>query len=80
MTFYVDGLMPSTRTIVARFREEQPRFELTFERLDQHAHDEGDAFRARLNALRKISSNQTQSYDQRRTPANPSRTVKPTPR
>ena len=52
MTFYVDGLMPNIRTIVARFRENEFRHDMTFELLIQFAKDEGDAARARLEVLR----------------------------
>lgn len=52
MTLFVDDLLPETRTIVARFREQQPRYELTYEHLVQYARDEGDACRAR-NPTRK---------------------------
>ena len=46
MTLFVDGLAPTTRTIVARFRENEPRSSLTFDRLVQFAQDQGDAYRA----------------------------------
>ena len=52
MTFYVYGLMPNIRTIVARFRENEFRHDMTFERLIQFAKDEGDAARARIEPLR----------------------------
>ena len=47
MTHFIDGLSPTIRTIVARFREDTPRWEVTYERLVQFARDEGDAYRAR---------------------------------
>ena len=50
MTFFVDGLQPELRTTVARYREDQPRHEMTLERLVHHAQDEGDALRARIIA------------------------------
>lgn len=47
MNVFVDGLSSVIRTIVARYRESVPRYELTYERLVQFARDEGDAYRAR---------------------------------
>ena len=52
MTFYVEGLMPNIRTIVAQFRENEFCHDMTFERLIQFEKDEGDAARARIEALR----------------------------
>ena len=46
MTFFVNGLLPEIQPRVIRFREEQPRYDLTFERLVQTARDEGNATRA----------------------------------
>lgn len=42
MTVFVDGLDNSIRTFVARFRDNEARYEMTFERLVQFAKDEGD--------------------------------------
>lgn len=39
MTFYFDRSFPSIRSIVAPFREDQPRHEMTYERVVQLAHD-----------------------------------------
>ena len=47
MNVFVDGLLPVTRTLVARFRESAGR-STTFEQLVAFARDEGDAYRARL--------------------------------
>lgn len=55
MTCYVDGFLPSIRTVVARFPGNQPRYEMTYERLLQFARDVGHAFHARANALRRIT-------------------------
>ena len=52
MTFYVDGLMPNIRTTVARFRENEFRQDMTFERLIQIAKDEGDEALARIEFFR----------------------------
>lgn len=35
MTVFVDGLDNSIRTVVARFRDNESRYEITFERLVQ---------------------------------------------
>ena len=48
MTIFIDGLNPSIRTLVARYREQQSRHDLTFQQLVQYARDEGEAYRARL--------------------------------
>lgn len=48
MTIFIDGLNPTIRTLVARYREQQGRHELTFQQLVQYARDEGEAYRARL--------------------------------
>ena len=42
VTFFIDGLRPENMTLVARFRENQYRQDLTLERLIQFAQDEGD--------------------------------------
>jgi hypothetical protein len=57
MTFYVDGLLPCIKTLVARFRESEYRYHMTFERLMQHAKDEGDAFRSRNEHIRPAGRN-----------------------
>ena len=59
MTFFVNGLLPSIQTIVARYRESQSRRDLSYEELVQFAQDEGDSHRARTSNLRvaKIVSN-----------------------
>ena len=54
MTFFVDGLHPTTQSIVARYRESQPRKQLSFEQLILHARDEGEAYRARTNNIRVV--------------------------
>lgn len=50
INLFIDGLDPSIRTLVARYREETPRDELSYERLVQVAQDEGDSHRARTGA------------------------------
>ena len=57
MTFYVDGLMPKIRTIVARFCENEFRKYMTFQRLIQFAKDEGDAAQARIEYLIPTGTN-----------------------
>ena len=57
MTIFVDGLQPEIRTTVARYREDQPRYEMTLERLIHHAQDEGDALRARISAEQSRNNN-----------------------
>ena len=52
MSFYADGLVPNIRTIVVRFRENEFRHNMTFERLIQFAKDEGEAARARYETLK----------------------------
>ena len=56
MTFFVNGLMESIRSIVARFRESIPRSELSYTELVSYAQDEGDAHRARFSGLRVLRS------------------------
>lgn len=51
MTFKVDGLLPNIRTIVARFRENEFRQDMTFEGLIHFGKDEGDAARSRIARL-----------------------------
>ena len=46
-TFFINGLHPAIRSIVARFRESQPRRCVTFDAIVHYARDEGDAYRAR---------------------------------
>ena len=45
-TFFIYGLRPETMTLVARFRENQYRQNLTFQRIIQFGKDEEDSFRA----------------------------------
>ena len=52
MTFFVNGLLPSIQTIVARHRESQHRRTLSYEDLVQFAQDEGESHRARISNLR----------------------------
>ena len=52
ITIYTNGLQPAIRPIVSRFRRNQPRSTLTFERVVSYARDEGDAHRARTRASR----------------------------
>ena len=47
MTFFTNGLPDSIRTLIARYRESEYRYNMTFELLIQHAKDEADAYRAR---------------------------------
>lgn len=46
MKIFVDGFSPQIRTVVAHYREDQPRATLTYDRLVQYTRDEGDAYRA----------------------------------
>lgn len=57
---FVDGLSPTTRTIVAWFREKEPRFELSFERLVQFSQDQGD-----VNALGPDQQQPPKEHDQK---------------
>lgn len=43
----MNGLIPKIRTVVARYREDQPRSTSTFENLVQYARDEFEAYRER---------------------------------
>lgn len=52
ITVFVDGLLPTTQTVVARYRESVSRDELTFDRIANYARDEGDSHRARQGAGR----------------------------
>lgn len=54
MTYFVNGLLPEIQPRVMRFREDQPRYELTFERLVQFARDEGLAVRAQTSRARTV--------------------------
>ncbi len=47
MTFFVNGLLATTRSVVARYRESKPRDSLTFQQLMHFAKDEGDTYRER---------------------------------
>ena len=53
MTRSVNGLVGCLRTSVARYRKNEPRHELTMDRLVQYARDEGDTYRSRNAALAK---------------------------
>lgn len=53
MTAFVDGLDTSIRTVVARFRDNEARYEMTYGRLVQFAKDEGNSYRARLGIRAK---------------------------
>lgn len=52
MTFFVDGLAPTTRTIIARFRETESRRELYFDRLLEYSQDQGNGYRTQLVGTR----------------------------
>ena len=56
MSVFVNGLLPSTQTAVARHRESQPRSALSYEELVQFAQDEGDTHRARTSTLRVLKA------------------------
>jgi len=56
MSVFVNGLLPSTQTAVARYRESQPRSALSYEELVQYAQDEGDTHRARTASLRVVKA------------------------
>ena len=49
---FVNGLHAAIRTIVSRFRRNQPRSTVTFDSIVSFARDEGDAYRARAVAPR----------------------------
>jgi hypothetical protein len=74
MTFFIDGLRPETRTVVARYRENEFRQDMTMERLVQHAKDSGDSFRAMAPSLRTPRPPTTRA----RTPPGILRTPRPT--
>ena len=59
MTFFVDGLSPGIRIAVARFREAEPRHQMTLDRLIQYAQDEGDTSRARADYERQLGATAT---------------------
>lgn len=48
MNFYIDGVLPTTRTIVARFRESERRRDVKFEDFTHFARAECEAARDRL--------------------------------
>ena len=54
--FFINGLQPAIRSIVSRFRRDQPRSVLTFDRVVSFARDEGDAYRARVKTTRAGTS------------------------
>ena len=56
MTTFVNGLSPTIRTLVARFRETPPVRHLTFMTLTQFARDEGIAYRARQPGSRSAKT------------------------
>ena len=73
--FFINGLREETRTIVQRYRRDQPRYELSYDRIVQFARDEGDSYRARNRAppaLRPALANQQTTP---RTPRRTDRTV-----
>jgi hypothetical protein len=70
MTKFVDGLLGCIRFTVARFRENEPRQQMTLDRLVQYARDEGDAFRSRNNAI-------TSRVQARQPSTTPTRTLQP---
>ncbi len=57
ITFFVNGLPPTIQSLVARYRESQPRHSITFNRLVLYARDEGDACRARGNSKTQTRRN-----------------------
>ena len=73
MTFFVNGLLESIRSTVAKYRESIPRDELTYQELVCHAKDEGDAHRARFAGLRVIRA--TRKITSQRGGNNPTRSV-----
>lgn len=56
MTLFVNGLLPSIQTVVARFRESRNRNELSYEELVHYSQDEGDSHRARLQCFTEIAN------------------------
>ena len=54
MTYYVDGLNNTIRMVVAQYRENVPRRDLTFEGLCHFARSEDDAHRARMEQIVKV--------------------------
>ena len=52
MDLFVEGLLPSTRTMVSRHRESQPRWSLTYDSLVRFAREEGENHRARTTTAR----------------------------
>ena len=63
MTFFINGLSPTIRNIVARHRESQPRRSLTYEELVQFARDEGESHRASNSSLRVVRTVNRTSTD-----------------
>ena len=59
MTLYVDGLLPTLRTVVARYRESVHRRSMTFRALVNYAHHEDEAVRGRVLAMTKRSRQST---------------------
>ena len=71
IAIFVNGLLPAIRSIVSRFRREQPRHMLTFDRIVSYARDEGDSYRARMPTRTQAfgSSHRSASPDPHRAPS-----------
>lgn len=48
VTIFINGLLPELRYVLSRFRREQSRHSLTFDRIVSYTRDEEDSYRARL--------------------------------
>lgn len=68
ITVFIDGLNDSVRTVVARFRDNEPRYQMTYERLVQYAKDEGDSYRARLGIRQQTTRTPTRLRPTARSP------------
>lgn len=58
VTIFINGLLPAIRSVVSRFRHEQPRYLLTFDRIVSYARDERESYRARIHS-RCLTPNET---------------------
>ena len=61
MTLFINGLIPEIQSVVARYREKNPRDSLQYEDLVQFARDEGITLRARYGTNRRTSTNTPQA-------------------
>lgn len=57
MNFYIDGLLPTARTIVAHFSESKLKSDLTFKELTHFASAEGEAVHTDVQQYKSSRNN-----------------------